>query len=497
MARRLLFSGIIFILVSVVAAAGSFSSFPDGHWVYEAVGSLAESSVIDEDVPEQLNRFEVALLLSRALQQMERSEIDSNQRFGVSRDVSLSDIVLQYNKSVTAEEQMQTADVDWLRKLALEFRTELEVLGYAVRDDDTGVSASPFSAPTGLGYDPVVRENLRRPYMTTSGQLLFGFHSPVAEEPEQEVVNRELRVLQPGQVPDLNAGSLAMVPWNRPEGVPVSAAIQFEDGPKVAESRIPLGSDLLLGARLVEEPTEEGLGIAGVSGQYFISPDFSVEGEYLQNTETSFGSGAVSVGATVRLGDLELGGVVRSVQPGFQDMYGSENPLGATGYGFSLRVGDLVLNTMRDERVLWDASDERQVTTSLDLRYNLPNSASISAGFRQTDSDLRPISELGAPSMTTLGFDLPIPQGRLRLGLASEWGVEGTSERGDFWEASSGLTRSGESYSRTTATVGLSYAFDGDTAFQLNYKLIDFSGFDASTDEQKSNMATAEFSIRF
>ena len=480
MAKLVIGLFLVFFLSSGAFGA-SFTSFPEGHWVYEAMGSLAETSVLDEAVPTTMNRFEAALLLSQAFQHMEQTDDEPYLRFGVSRPVTLADMVLQYNRSVPTNERMADDEVNWLTKLALEFEAELEVLGYALTEASNG-RVSPFSSVPGLGYDPVVRENLRRPYLAASGGLLYGSGSiDTAFEEEAVSVSRDLRITEPAQRPDLNGinySGLAMVPWNQPSS----------DDPTLG--LIPISSDFLFGPRVVDDQAT-GQSQGGFAGQLLVAPGISLEGEVMADPEGNFANGTMSLGATVRLGEVEVGGLVRTNASDL-GLVGSEN-LG-TAYGLSVRLGDLVVNTTRDEQPSLTTVDQRQITTSLDLRYSLPNSAAITAGFRQTDGDLRSINELGAPSMTSVGFDLPIPSGRIRLGVASEWGLDPNRAAAANLDESGGGS---ESYSRTTTSLGLTYSFDTDTSFNLNYKLIDFSGFDGSTEEQKSNMATAEFTIRF
>jgi len=505
--RQLLFSALIIFLFVGSVQAGSMTNFPDDHWVYDAIDALAGSSVMDEIVPEEINRFEAALLVSQAIQQLELLDEDRHQRLGVSRDVTLSDIVLEYNRTVSEKDRVDNTEADWLNKLALEFRPELEALGYSVQDQSSKRDlGSGLDASGGLGYDPVLRENLRRPYLASDGSELY--RSSAAKPGSSE---QDFRVIDAGRVPDLNL-------WNQPSSahssdeerqVPLAGtAFQFDGevapvgGLQEFDERISLANDLRVGARYIEGPDtddeEKQRALAGISGQYFLSEDLSLEGEYLQSTETAFGGGALSLGATMRLGDqIELGGSVRSLQSGFQPLGAQESLEGGSGYGLSLRLGDLILNTMRDEHRFPD-SEKPQITTSVDLQYNLPNSMLLSAGFRQTDEDFRSVKDLGKPSMTSLELDIPIPQGRLQLGLASEWTSGGDGENsGDMWQA--GLSDGDrESFSRTTASVGFSYLLDADTSFKLNYRLIDFSGMDTDGDEDsKSNRTTAEFSIRF
>lgn len=207
-------------------------------------------------------------------------------------------------------------------------------------------------------------------------------------------------------------------------------------------SLIPLwSSDWFIGAGLslpslprdwAEEP--ESSGYASIIGEYLINQDLVLEGQYLHNLAQPFDAGVLQFGARGRIGNITLRGLVQ---------------------------------TPEDE--------EEGAKASLDITYATPNSILIKAGY---NANLKTVSQLGfASSSATIGVDIPIPQGRIMLGLEQTKSQEGSgSDQGD------------QAADQTKASIGFSYDLTNEVSFKLDYRLIDFSDV---------NKALAEFSIRF
>ena len=207
-------------------------------------------------------------------------------------------------------------------------------------------------------------------------------------------------------------------------------------------SLIPLwSSDWFIGAGLslpslprdwAEEP--ESSGYASIIGEYLINQDLVLEGQYLHNLAQPFDAGVLQFGARGRIGNITLRGLVQ---------------------------------TPEDE--------EEGAKASLDITYTTPNSILIKAGY---NANLKTVSQLGfASSSATIGVDIPIPQGRIMLGLEQTKSQEGSgSDQGD------------QAADQTKASIGFSYDLTNEVSFKLDYRLIDFSDV---------NKALAEFSIRF
>lgn len=108
-----------------------------GGWASDAIRELGLSRDIPGfTVPEQPNRSQEALLVARLLQHISGEDRLDSRRFGVSRSVYLDDMIFTYNQRVEPEKAFTASEVETLYRLVLEFREELEVLGFAVQDFD-------------------------------------------------------------------------------------------------------------------------------------------------------------------------------------------------------------------------------------------------------------------------------------------------------------------------------------------------------------------------
>ena len=157
-----------------------------------------------------------------------------------------------------------------------------------------------------------------------------------------------------------------------------------------------------------------------------------MEGQYLHNLSQPLDPGVLQFGARGRLGNVTLRGLVQT---------GEDESEGAKA--------------------------------SLDITYTTANSILIRAGFY---TNLKPVSQLGFSASTGIDVDIPIPHGRIALGLVQRWNNDSLDEENS------------DAADRTRASIEFSYDLTKDVSFKLDYRLIDFSDV---------NKALAGFSIRF
>lgn len=489
---------LILFCLAVPAAGNSFVRLADDHWAYEAVSDVAaleEFSV--EPLSLSANRYDAAVAVAEVIQELDVSEDRPIQRFGISRDVDLEHLVTSYELRFRDGEPLPTEAVKSIFRLAAEFSRELEVLGYSLRDNHQAVM---MDSPALQRAEEVFRFERELVYAADSAEVDSREAAPVQDRSlwitGYPAVGTRNLVLSGGLSRDdvtLPAETVSGVErdnWLERERAEVSTALG---------GQVPLTSDLLLEASFQRrDDADDSDGVAGIGGQYFLTPDVSLKGRYLHGTERDLGSGAMQLGATVKLGAFEVGGSVQTMQPGFRPLDSEEAVDGGAGYVLSVRHGDLSVSAGREELRLDEAGETRLTTTSLDFTYGLPNDIRLSGGYRQVDSELKTLAELGTPTSTSLGLDIPIPHGRLRFGMTAESLYQEVFADGSI-SGTSALNEDGraEAITRKTAEVGLSYLLGSETSLQLNYKLIDFNSFDDPDKEQKSNVATAEFSVRF
>jgi len=370
------------------------------------------------------DRYQVSLELANIIQRLELNSDSRIQRFGVSRKINLQEIISNYNRRVLNEQRLSEENISALILLAKQYQQELNVLGYDIQDFNQQVSAGAEEyMPTanldllktkdayiadsdlqreqilminssGLKHPAVAAETQYNEQYFTIGQLNKKFRTPYGDQDDDEI-------------PEL-----------------------------VINNLIPLWSDLYLGAGVVltQNDEEKNSGYAGLAGEYKLGKDIVLEGQYFHNLSQPLKTGILQLGARVRLGNVELGGLILT-------------------------------------------PESKPTTTSLDLTYGIPNSFSVRAGAGyQADSDLKTISELGNPVSTSLDVDIPISQGRIVIGLLQEWNQEKEDEDG-----------SDEHNDTITASLGFSYELDKAAFIELDYSLINFSSIDTN----------AKFSIRF
>lgn len=395
--KNFLIAAILLLLFSTTPVTAQQPLAED--WVTDALGYLNSFELYDyhTDINPN-NRYQVSLALANTLQSLEIRDNPRIQRFGVSRGVNLSKIIKEYNLSVTDSEQLPEQYFVTLAALATEYQDELDVLGYKVK-----------SEPQVMSLDSL---NLSR---TSDGNDSKSRYFPETDEKKEYLLSNNL---------------------------------------------VPLWSDFYLGAGLVVGDEEDYMlgdisrrpsGYAGLIGEYFVSDEILFEGQYLHNLAQPFETGILQLGATLRLGSVELDGQIKTPES-------NSEKSGLTSFGFS---------------------------------YGDQESVSLKAGY-QIDTNFKTIAELGTPSRTSIDVGIPIPQGRLTLGVSQNWNFHETNVDG----SNGAELGDGESNERipseiddeeSVASVGFSYVLPNEASIQLNYSLIDFSDIDTR----------AEFSIRF
>jgi len=184
----------------------------------------------------------------------------------------------------------------------------------------------------------------------------------------------------------------------------------------------------------------------------------------------------------IQIGNLELSGALRAAP--IEDEGGEG---AAAGYGLSVKVGDVSLQTAVDLAV-----DPQLVpktaSTSLDVSWDWANMFTLSAGYKlreRLQGAAADESDQEAPLVTSLGVTVPVNRGQVRLGINREWNL---AELGGLGPAN------GESITtRNVAELGLSYELFNDSSLHFNYRLIDFSTMERDLGAE----AEAAFSIKF
>lgn len=416
--RRIL--ALAFLVCTVLgawgAAASANSPFGSGEqdvgWALEAIAALGESrGVPGFAVPEEPNRSQAALLVARLLQHLGGEDRLDSRRFGVSRNVYLDDMIFTYNQRVEPEKAFTITEVEALYRLVLEFRAELEVLGYAIQDFN----------------------------------LLFAQNS--AEE----------RGILPANRPLLYSEQ-ALAAARKAEPSRVLGAEQ-------AEAVMDTGAG-------TQEPRSLWTGQFSPSGR--LLPPAS---RFLAQEPSSEEKNALQIGA------LEVSGSLRPNLAGSSKEGTTAD--GGAGYGLSVKMGDVSLQTAVDLAV-----DPQLVpktaSTSVDLSWDWANMFTLSAGYKLRERLQNGSSDLDdAPLVTSLGLTVPMNRGQVRLGMTQEWNF---SELGGL-----GPINGESSISRNVAELGLSYELFNDSSLHFNYRLIDFSSMERDLGAE----AEAAFSIKF
>lgn len=389
-----------------------------GDWAYNAIADLGEGrSIRDFVVLGEMSRNQSALMVARLLEHLSGEDRANSRRFGVSREVYLDSIILNYNERAPKEQALTSGQVELLYRLALEFRQELEILGYAIQDFE--LLTEPAWELTSLGL------SAKRPLVYSK---------------EAVAAVRKLQM-------DANGGEIVNNLWHTAEQ---SAESREENMPLPRENK-----SLWTGSFRVQVPSLPGA--------------YSFVAELPETEEERW----------LQLGGLEFSGGIRPVPSGTQPHEDLPLAEGGAAYGISVKLGDLALKTAVDHLALDDDQTKKIISTSVDLSMDWFDLFTLSAGYKHIDGlqdflDEDPI----LPTTTSLGLEVPITRGKVRLDLSQRWPKLNISEKDEFTP-------------KNMAELGLSYEFNNDSALRFNYKFIDFSSV------EHDYGATAEFSIKF
>lgn len=413
--RALIPLGIIcFWLLGGLVVAGSPSglSVVTQDWAYHAIEDLSKDRQISGfAVPLEMNRNQGALLVARLLQHLSGEDHLESRRFGISKNVYLDSMIFSYNQRVTPEQELTAPQVELLYRLVLEFRQELEILGYAIQDFNFLYDQGRQQAYDGLFA--------RRP-------LLYS-EQAVSAARKLEEERRFSQVLGLGQPNDSG------------------------DEPSVPEVFVnPL------------EP--KSLWTGQVASQVRNLPPSS--SFVVPNPEPD-------LDPSINIGGIELSGGIRPVPSGTQPLEDSPATEGGAAYGISVKLGDLALKTAVDHLATDSSQTPKIIGTSVDLSLDWADLFTLSASYKQLEVP-KDLSEWDRvpPVVTSLGVEVPITRGTVHLGMTQEWpkfsGEEGNGNSDD--ELGKRTIQA-----KNIAELGLSYEFKNDKSLRFNYKFIDFS----------------------
>lgn len=427
-------SMIIFLLFTFIMSTAASSPTADvmvsgQDWPITAMENLSSTRTIPGfDIPNKINRTQGALLVSRLLQHLTGEDEGASRRFGLSKNVYLDNMIFTYNQRVTPEEALTANQVEALYLLVLEFHNELEILGYSIQD-----------------FNMLSELDLRKGY-----QGLFSKRPLLYSEQA------------------------------------LSAARKLDEDSKSLDFLLPTEDDLIDDfeqsmVEIIQPPIEP---------KNLWTGHFTSEGRYLPPSNRLVAQESRSDSSNpIQLGGIEVSGALRAVASEHESRDKSEESQGGAGYGISVKMGDIALNTALDVAVD-PALEPKIASTSVGLSLDWADLFTFSAGIKQQDllKEL-PDAEPTPPLVTSLGVVVPITRGRVHLGMSQEW-PKFVGEEGE--QPSNDETNQGIILPKNTAELGLSYDFKNDSSLRLNYMLIDFSNV-----KQDQYKAKAEFFIKF
>ena len=421
MKRHTILLVVLILLCTSSVNASTFSQIITEDWAYHAIVELGRGRPIpDFVIPHEMSRYQGAIMVSRLLQHLELDGQSSLRRFGVSKEVILDNMILEYNNQVPQEQQLTSYQVELLYRLVYEFREELEILGYAIQDFDILFETQAKAELGGLFAER---------------KLVYSEEALAAARKIESAAHDTPTILSE----------------------------------PVLEPQMNMGADEVRSLWLGEFP---------LANKFIPDRSTLVAQDETQSEESP---------KVFSIGGIEVSGAIRPVQAGVQPLDSLPAAEGGAGYGLSVKYGDLALNTAIDHMALEDSDTPKVKSTSVDVSVGVPDSVLVSAGYKHVDG---PEDVLEAdsvmPTVTSLGLEVPISGGRLRLGMISEW-PRGDAQQGAEGEQSAKIGIP----PKNTAELGLSYEFENESSLRFNYRFIDFSTVN------QSYGATAEFSIKF
>lgn len=420
MPRRFWFLAILCVFFVCLQGLVSASS-PQDDWTYSAIAELARGRGIPGfEVSARLNRNQGALLVSRLLQHIGGDDGMQSRRFGVSQNVYLDSMIFSYNQRVGPEQAFTASEVELLYRLVLEYAEELEILGYAIQD-----------------FKLLYAQN----FADTRVEGLFA----------------ERKLLYSEQV-------LAAARKNAEQ-----SSVAFESTDEATSTKAVI-------AQIVPEP---------MSPRNLWTGQFSAPGLLPSSSSFSMLEPVSEENSVIQIGNVEVSG---SLRPGStsSSSFESTDSTSAdsdsmTGYGISMRIGDLALETAVDLSVDRELLVPKTTSTSVGLSWDWSDLFTLNAGVSRRESVGD--EDEDKPLVTSLGVVVPINRGQVHLGMTQEWNspnVGGNS-----------LPSEEVNMSASAAELGLTYDFKNDSSLRFNYRFIDFSNMEPGTE------AEAAFSIKF
>lgn len=403
----------LIISAGLVSAASSSSvNLVTQNWPYQAMESLGSNRAISGFmVPTEMNRNQGALLVARLLQHLSGEDHLESRRFGISQNVYLDSMIFSYNQKVSPDQALSATQVELLYRLVLEFRSELEILGYAFQD---------FNFLYDQGWQKTYDGLFAKRPLLYSEQAISAARKVEEEQKISEIFSvaqttapKEETTIEPIYVQPLEPRTL----WT---------------GQTSSQIRnLPAYSSFIM-----HEPEPES-------------------------------------GHLINIGGVEVSGGIRPVPSGTQPVENSPTTEGGAGYGISLKVGDLALKTAVDHLATDESQTTKITGTSVDLSLDWADLFTFSAGYKQLEvpKDLSEWENV-PPLVTSVGVEVPITRGKVHLGMTQEWGNFG-SEEGDGPTDDESTKSSMQA--KNIAELGLSYEFKNDSSLRFNYKFIDFN----------------------
>ena len=395
------------------------ASSPSQDWSSLAMQELGQGRGIPGfEVSTKMNRNQGALLVARLLQHISGDDGMQSRRFGVSQNVYLDSMIFSYNQRVEPELAFTANQVELLYRLVLEYAEELEILGYAIQDF----------------------------------KLLYAQNFA---EPQKGGLFAERKLLYSEQV-------LAAARKNAEQSV----AIESSDETLYTQAVI---------AEIVPEP---------MSPRNLWTGQFSSPGLLPSASSFSMLEAVEEGNNPIQIGSVEVSGALRPSSIGGSARDGdlsSESPEDSAGYGVSVRVGDVALETALDLSVDRELLVPKATSASLGLTWDWSDLFTLNAGVSRRESVEN--SDEDTPLVTSLGVVVPINRGQVHLGMTQEWNSANLG--------GNSLSNEEVTMSKSEAELGLKYDFKNDSSLRFNYRFIDFSNMEPGTE------AEAAFSIKF
>ncbi len=471
--------------------ANPFSEIPAGDWSYRALETLSTTGILPDLAPgtyvppgssvgyRAITRLEMAILTARFVARLsELGQVRAGEVLvhptSEAAEGELVKIVTSYNAVNSGKRPLTLTQISALERLVREYAGELAILGEKFSlIAGTGLYKLEASAADVLALkrDAAGRERMEK----VASRNVSGFRD-IGFKDIDEIDTEASRALLPAADPPplFQSGNTGM---ERLAIAGLSPKVWLNGGIMGFQgSRGILPRDLLLDAALGIQADSFGRQLATVKGQYWLGERLAVTGEFSGEARAAPpNSGAVKVGAAVKVGEVEVGAGLKNT-PGDQ-----KNP---AGYNISFKFGKVAVSTGIDN-----------------LRF--VDSDAVGATGKDTVSGKTSIA-----GKASISLDLRLPNDKkLRAGLSVEKPVPNTNSTGALTNtsisASAGNSiatnpenETGGTKPATTTTLGLGYDFSPNSSLLLYYKLITIPGM-TDLDKELSNRAGAELSIQF